>query len=162
MYLLLRACPLSSFELCAPVYQPSQPNCFAQVHVSPLSFVGLSLLKLLFLHRWSTGSAGVWTTSTPQPPTLNSNVNWCAQVVDWFCGGLDYEYTPGIHGSQPEWLADLISTSFDKPLKTFKRSMQTRKVLPLSLAQGLHHISGCLCTMFDSAQDVFKPAVRKP
>ena len=52
-----------------------------------------------------------------------------AQVVEWFCGGLDYEYTPAIHGSQPEWLADLISTSFDKPLKTFKRSMQTRKVL---------------------------------
>ena len=50
------------------------------------------------------------------------------QVVEWFCGGLDYEYTPAIHGSQPEWLADLISTSFDKPLKTFKRSMQTRKV----------------------------------
>jgi hypothetical protein len=50
-----------------------------------------------------------------------------AQIIDWFCGGLDYEYLPAVHGSQPEWLADLISTSFTQPLKTFKRSMRTRK-----------------------------------
>ena len=50
-----------------------------------------------------------------------------AQIIDWFCGGLGYEYVPAVHGSQPEWLADLISTSFTQPLKTFKRSMRTRK-----------------------------------
>ena len=57
----------------------------------------------------------------------------CAcQVVNWFTEGLDYEYIPSVHGSQPEWLADLISTSFTQPLKTFKRSMRSRKVCRLT------------------------------
>ena len=52
----------------------------------------------------------------------------CSQVTNWFTKTLSYQYDPGLHGNVAEWLSDLISISFTKPPKYFKRSMRSIKV----------------------------------
>jgi len=50
------------------------------------------------------------------------------QVTNWFQNRLNFDYDPLHHGNTAEWLADLVSISFNKPSPFFKRTMRTIKV----------------------------------
>ena len=49
------------------------------------------------------------------PAALRMTPTLAVQVVEWFCTGpTKSQYIPELHGTPCEWLADLISVTFEK------------------------------------------------
>ncbi len=92
--------------------------------------------------------------SSLQLGPLPENAIFLDQVTEWFTDGLDYSYSPEVHGTPCDWLLDLVSVGFHNQSQPFHHGLGTfADVVEASTSYRERYASHCrLSLLVDTSQ----------